>query len=92
MKVEHSGLVEQTDLDALESWDALRGFAQAASLAEALAGTTVTQATLAAERDLGGAWGTAKGRELAEAVVLRRAAWRVLAKQARAVRPRSGGL
>lgn len=91
MKVEHSGLVQRADLDAQGSWDALRAFVQAASLAEALAGTVVTQASLSAERVLGVAWGTEKGRDLAEAVVLRRAAWRALAKQASAVRLRVDG-
>lgn len=91
MKVEYSGLVEQSDLDAIEAWDAMRSFLQGASLAEALAGTQVTQATRAGEVHLAPAWGQAKGRELVEAVVLRRAAWRVLAKQARLVRPPSGG-
>lgn len=87
MKVEHSGLVEQADLDALGAWDAMRGFLAAASLAESLAGTQVIAASRAAEPFLG----VSSSREYCEAVVLRRAAWRLLAKQGRLVRPPSGG-
>lgn len=82
-----TGLVGKADLDELESWETARAFLQAASMAEALAGTQVTQATRAAEVHLG----VSVSREWVEAVVLRRAAWRVLAKKAHLVHPRVDG-